>query len=118
MLSLNLQPIFNARGIDRPFTFLVNAGFTRHSATIIINNNTKSLRFKHIELLCKVLFCEPNDLFLWTPEKGEHYAENFPLSKLKKSEPIGNWKETLAKMPFKDLKEVTKNIISKEQNES
>ena len=41
MLSLNLTPIFNARGITKPYTFLVKAGFTPHSANGIINSKTK-----------------------------------------------------------------------------
>lgn len=111
MLSLNLTPIFQVRGIDKPYSFLVKAGFSPHSATNILNNKTRIFRLDHVELLCKTLFCEPNDLLLWTPEKETDYAENFPLSKLKLTDTDNNWKETFAKMPFKQLKEVTKTII-------
>lgn len=117
MLSLNLTPIFKARGIEKPYTFLVKAGLSPHTATSILNNKTRVFRLNHIELLCKTLFCEPNDLLMWTPEKGQNYAENFPLSKLKQTYTDCNWKETFAKMPYKELKEVTKNIISYEKNE-
>ena len=114
MLSLNLRPIFKARGIEKPYTFLVKAGFTPYTATVLINNKSKAFRIRHIELLCSVLLCEPNDLFLWTPEKDKVYAENFPLFKLRANEAVENWKAKLATMPFDELKEVTKQITDKE----
>ena len=115
MLTLNLTPIFKARGIDKPYSFLVKAGLTAHSATNILNSQTRIFRLDHVELLCKVLVCEPNDLLLWTPNSGEKFEPNFPLSKLIQVETgLNNWKETLATMPFKELKEVTKAIITKQ----
>ena len=62
MLSLNLIPIFKARAIEKPYSFLVKAGLSPHSATNILNNKTHVFRLDHIELLCRVLICEPNDL--------------------------------------------------------
>ena len=29
----------------------------------MLNNKTKSIKYENIELLCKLLQCEPNDLF-------------------------------------------------------
>lgn len=49
MLSLNLNQIFKARGIERPYTFLVKAGFTPHSANALLNSKTKTFRLDHIE---------------------------------------------------------------------
>jgi DNA-binding Xre family transcriptional regulator len=115
MLSLNLSPIFKIRGIDKPYTFLVSAGFSAHSATRILNNKPRVFRLDHIELLCNILFCEPNDLLLWTPTKGITYADNFPLSKLKLSDTHNNWKETFATIPFKELKQITKSMLTKEK---
>jgi DNA-binding Xre family transcriptional regulator len=115
MLSLKLGPIFKARGIDKPYSFLVKAGLSPHSATSILNNSPRVFRLDHVELLCSILFCEPNDLLLWTPEKGHTYSEDFPLSKLKLSDTDNNWKETFATIPFKKLKEITKTMLSKEK---
>jgi len=117
MLSLNLTPIFKARGIEKPYTFLVKAGFSHYTASTIINSKPKALRLGHIELLCTALLCEPNDLFLWTPDKNKVYAENFPLLKFKTSGSANNWKETLAHMPFNELKEATKHITDKPEEE-
>jgi len=114
MLSLNLAPIFKARGIEKPYSFLVKNGFTNFTASSILNSYGRSFRLDHIEMLCNILVCEPNDLLLFTPDKGKQYAPNNPLLKLAADEAINNWPATLASMPFKELKEVTKSIIQKD----
>jgi DNA-binding Xre family transcriptional regulator len=116
MLTFHLSPIFKARGIEKPYSFLVKSGFTSHTASTILNNETKSLRLDHVELLCKALFCEPNDLLLWTPDTRAAYAPNLPLQKLRQSESDNNWQGTYAAMPYQKLKELTKTIMEKEKN--
>jgi len=110
MLSLNLTPIFKARGIQKPYSFLVKNGFTNFTASNILNANSRSFRLDHIEMLCNILVCEPNDLLLFTPDKNKQYAPNNPLLKLAGDNSTGNWPATLATLPFKELKEATKNI--------
>jgi DNA-binding Xre family transcriptional regulator len=110
MLSLNLTPIFKARGIERPFTFLRKIGFPSHTATAILNNTYNSLRLNQIELLCSALVCEPNDLFKWSPDKDKQYPNNHPLFKLQQQINITDIKETLATIPYNQLKEITKQI--------
>jgi hypothetical protein len=56
------------------------------------------------------MVCEPNDLLLFTPGKGKQYATNNPLLKLNNERMNSNLPDTQAIMPFKKLKEVTKNI--------
>jgi DNA-binding Xre family transcriptional regulator len=110
MLNLDLQHIFKARGIDKPYTFLVKAGFTAHTASSICNNSTKVFKLDHIELLCKALVCEPNDLLSFTADKGEVLQADHPLLKLQHTEIDQNWRQTLATIPFKQLKELTKGL--------
>lgn len=74
------------------------------------------MRLDHVELLCKVLVCEPGDLLLWVPGNGDNLSENHPLNKLKQGEMVGDLKETIAKMPYRDLKEVTKSITVNNKN--
>lgn len=114
MLSLNLTPIFKARGFEKPFSFLVKNSFTNFTATNILNNNSRSFKLDHIEMLCNILVCEPNDLLLFTPDKGKQYAPNNPLLKLIGDDSNGSLSDTLATMPFKELKEVTNNFLQKD----
>jgi DNA-binding Xre family transcriptional regulator len=113
MLTLNLAPIFKARGIDKPYSFLVKNGFTNFTASNILNAHSRVFRLDHIEMLCNILVCEPNDLLLFTPDKGKQYVPNNPLLKLSSDDSNSDWPNTLATMPFKELKEVTKNIGNK-----
>lgn len=117
MLSLNLTPIFKMRGIEKPYTFLVKAGLSPNTATSILNNKTRTFRLDHIELLCDVLVCEPNDLLAWTPEKDRIYPDNHPLAKLKFQPAETGWVDTFSKMTYKELKEVTQSIINSQTTE-
>lgn len=113
MLQLNLKPIFKARGIDRAYTFMVKAGLTPHSANMILNSKSKVFKLEHIELLCKSLNCEPNDLLLWTPDKNSPVAENHPLHNLSnKAGSASDSISTLRDLPYKQLKEITQKLAN------
>ena len=111
MLIMNLNPIFKLRGIEKPFTYLVQNGFSRHAANILINAKNRVYRLDHVEKLCELLICEPNDLLAWIPNNKEEYPTNYPLSKLKHHD-TGNIKEVLSKTPLSELKMITENIIN------
>ena len=110
MLSFNLTPIFRAKGIERPFAFLVKAGFSNHAAHLILNSTSRSFKLDHVELLCKVLICEPNDLLLYVPDKNQQYSPDHPLQKLQQQPGSSPMKETFATIPYHQLKEITKQL--------
>lgn len=111
MLYFNLRPIFRARGIEKPYTFLVKAGLSPHSANVVLNSDTRVLRLDHVELLCRVLVCEPNDLLLWKPDHDQVIAANHPLYKLKSNgQDDADLKQTLAAIPYQKLKEISAKI--------
>jgi len=110
MLSFNLAPIFKARGIEKPYTFLVKAGLAPHSANILLSSQTRSFRLDHIELLCRILVCEPNDILVYREDATHKIAEDHPLHNLKQSEMNKTLKETITTIPYKQLKELTKQI--------
>lgn len=114
MLRYNLKSIFRERGIDRPLAFMVNAGIASTTAHDIMNNNVRTFRLKHIEILCKALMCEPNDLLVWTPKKGEIYPDDLPLRKLeKKTAESDEFMDLLSKLTLSDLREVAKEVVDK-----
>ena len=118
MLTLNIKPIFEARNIERPYSFLVKAGLTSITAHNLLNSKSSSIRFDHIELLCRILICEPSDLFVWRPNKNENINQDHPLTKLREQEIDKTIQETLSKLPYKKLKEVTKQILNSETTKS
>ena len=118
MLTLNISPIFRARGIERPYTFLVKAGFTPHSANVLLNSKSKVFRLDHIEKLCVILKCEPNDLLVWHPNKNEIIADDHPLTKLKYGEsPAIDLKATLLNMPYSELKSLSSKLMEDVKDE-
>ena len=110
MLSFNLKPVLRERGIERPYTFLVKAGIAPHTANRILHSNTRVMRLEHIELLCSVLLCEPNDLLVWSPDKGKIYPPDHPLQKLKYQPEDRSLRETMSSIPYGQLKEIAKTI--------
>ena len=118
MLFINLHPIFKARGIEKPYTFLVKAGISPSSANKLLKYNTFVFRLDHIELLCRVLICEPNDLLIWKPDPAHNLDKNHPLYKLIGQETTEDLQETLSKMSYKELKQTTKTIIEQKTAET
>ena len=108
MLTLNLLPVFSARGIEKPYAFLVRAGFTSHSANIMLNN-PKAIKLHYIELLCTKLNCEPSDLFMWTPDKNHPLAENHALRN------IGGTIDILLDLPYKQLKDISLKVKAQQK---
>jgi len=117
MLSLNLNPIFKVRNIENPHHFLVKAGIPSYAVVKILNGSVTTLKLTHIESLCNALFCEPSDLLLFTPTKGETYPDNHPLLKLKRAENTPSFQDIIANMLLREIKEATKAFIeSKKEN--
>lgn len=114
MLSFNLMPIFKARQIEKPYTFLVKSGIAPHTATRILNGKVKIMRLDHIEILCQVLHCEPSELLVYKPNLDNEISENHPLNKLLPKNDDLSWQETFKTVSLSRLKEIGK-IIAEEK---
>jgi DNA-binding Xre family transcriptional regulator len=110
MLSFNLAPVFKARSIDNPYTFLVKAGIARHTAHRILSREARVFRLDHVELICRVLICEPNDILVYTPSASHPLPEDHPLHNLRHIGTTPNVKETLSTIPFKQLQQLAGQI--------
>jgi DNA-binding Xre family transcriptional regulator len=117
MLSLNLTSILKARQVQKPYSYLVQIGISPATATKMVNDRMRVFRLDHIELLCKELHCEPNDLLVYQPNSNNKLPENHPLNKLLLKEDNTQWQETLKTIPLKQLKEIAAIIAqSKPEN--
>ena len=106
MLFLNLVPVMKARGIERPYSFLIKAGFTSHTANLLLKPSVKALKLQHIEMLCIALKCMPHDLMGWRDEEGVQLPETHPLNELKKNDVHDNVYDILKALPLDQLREV------------
>ena len=118
MLSINIRPVMKLRGIEKPFTYLVTSGFNNHTAHNLLNSKTRSLRLDHIEIICLLLKCTPNDILSWKPGKNIVSTDKLPLSKLQVIESkTFDIKTTLMDLPLDELKSLT-DKINKDYNEN
>jgi DNA-binding Xre family transcriptional regulator len=106
MLTFNFTRIFKARGIDKPFSYLVKKGYSENFATRVVNNRIRKLNLKDVELLCEMLFCTPNDLLEWIPAVEDSTTGNHPLISLKRTEKVVHLTQILNSVPLDRLAEI------------
>lgn len=62
MLKLNVIEILEKKGKTKYWLFnQLDMSYTNFNN--IVSNKTKSIKYENIEKFCKILECEPNDLF-------------------------------------------------------
>lgn len=111
MLQLNLTRIFKARGIEQPYRFLVKNGFVSFTAHKYKNGKVEHIRLDHIEKLCVILKCTPNDLFEWRPtDLLDDYPEH-PLQKIRSRDKKMEINQLLGKMSLEQLEELQKSLL-------
>jgi DNA-binding Xre family transcriptional regulator len=110
MLNLNLRRIFKARGIEQPYKYLVQKGFVPFTAHKYKNGKVEHMRLDHIERLCILLNCTPNDIFDWVPNDLLDDHPNHPLQRIRKREKKVEINKLLAGMSLEKLEEIEKMI--------
>lgn len=118
MLYLNVTEICKTRQIEKPYTFLVKAGISHHTASDMVNGYSRGIRFDHIEKLCEILHCEPNHLFVYKPNDSHTLEENHPLNKLKPANTDFDWQHTIKTLPLDKLKDIAAFLNSAEEDQS
>ena len=115
MLKFNFKRVFRARGIDKPFSFLVNYGYSNNSATRIVNNRIIQINMKDMEKLCVLLNCTPNDFFDWVPENPDADNGQHPLNSLKRGDQMVHLGQLINNIPIDKLADI-ENMIKMELN--
>ncbi|WP_068472900.1 helix-turn-helix domain-containing protein [Saccharicrinis aurantiacus] len=110
MLQYNFDRIFKARGIARPYSFLLKHGFSGNLATRIKNNKVLRIDLHHIEHLCLLLKCTPNDFIQWIPNNDSNVDNNHPLYQMKLPSEEVNLVKTINSIPLGKLEEIEKLI--------
>ncbi len=113
MLTYNIGRIFEARGINKPYSYLTKAGYSSNTASRFINKHFRKLNLDDVERLCELLRCTPNDLLEWTPRPGDTTDENHPLNELKRDKSYASIRQMLKTVPLNKLSEI-ENMIKKE----
>lgn len=70
MIKLNALALLEERGHTKYWLYKqLNMSYQNFSK--MVNNETKSIRYENIEIMCQLLECTPNDLFLITDDLPE-----------------------------------------------
>lgn len=99
MITLDLTRFMETKGIQYPLQFLIQAGFTYHTANRLLRNQIIKLNYKHLEKLCLIFNCTPNDLLSWTPPASLNGAEKLMLYKLSGRKRKGSLVSKLIQLP-------------------
>jgi hypothetical protein len=118
MLHLCLGRIFKARGIEQPYKYLVKNGFVPFTAHKYKNGKVEQIRLDHIEKLCVILNCTPNELFEWVPNDLLDDYPDHPLQQIRRREKKIEINKILSKMPLHKLEEIEKLIAEANRNPS
>ena len=113
MLTFNFNRVLKARGIDKPFSYLVKLGYSDNFATRIVNNRIKRLDLADIEKLCELFQCTPNDLLQWIPDSKDKNNDKHPLISIKRSDKVFQLTQMLNSVPLDKLNEI-ESVIKKE----
>ena len=70
MTKLNVLPLLEKKGKTKYWLFK-QLGMSYTNFNNMVNGKTKSIQYKHIEILCTLLECTPNDLFQSDPSQPE-----------------------------------------------
>jgi len=110
MLQFNFTRLINARGINKPTSYLVRQGFSEKFASRIVHNNFQSLSLDSVQRLCEVFGCTPNDMLEWYPPSNMDNPSSHPLASLSRREKVMNLSSTLNSVPLDKLLEIEKLI--------
>jgi DNA-binding Xre family transcriptional regulator len=112
MLQINLTRIFKARGIEQPYKYLVQNGFVPFTAHKYKNGKVDHIRLDHIEKLCTLLNCTPNDILEWRPDDLLDDRANHPLQKIRTRDKKLEIGKLLNNFSLEKLEEIEKLLIS------
>lgn len=107
-MQSNLEELLKARGVIKPYAYLIKAGIPAFTATQMVTGSLKAIKLEYMELLCRALYCTPNDLFVWVPGDAV-LPETHPLTKLKISNELHRVSEVIKTLPLDELKRLVAN---------
>lgn len=115
MLIYNPKRMFAMREIEKPHQALIKAGISATTATKLLGGYNVRLTIEHLQKMCEILNCTPNDLFEWRDNKDSSIQENHALVSLKREPVPPSLTELMREIPVEKLQEV-KNMLLKMQD--
>ena len=99
MLTFNLKRVFALRGITDPIPFMIEAGIIRQTANNLFKQQTSIVKIEHLDVLCRLLNCTPNDFFEWQGGASS-LSESHSLNSLRRTQTAQTIKEMVKDIPL------------------
>lgn len=109
MLRFNFKAAFAARGIFNVYGALTSAGFTEKVARNIALGKSSTLMLKHLEIICRMLNCTPNDLITYEPSSDKPLPEGHQLNRLAAID-LNHMSSQLRNLSFEQINEMTRLV--------
>jgi len=108
MLIFRLNRVMALRGISVPYAFLKRQGFHRTVARNLSHDRVANIKIAHLEKLCRLLNCTPNDLFEWQTDDNPANAlgENHSLHSLKRNQTAQSLRTIMKDIPVHKLERI------------
>lgn len=101
MITLNIQNLCRLRGVVHPHKALMQAGISQKLATEYLKGQKSTIVLAHIEILCTLLNCRPDNLFAWQPDNPAADQPNHPLQPIR-LRPLANTLHHLQQMTVEE----------------
>ena len=82
MLIYNLERVYKARGIEKPYSFFKGHGFSDSFAAKLKKGKMSGMKLSTLEAVCILLQCTPHDLLEWKEDSKINVAPDHPIRKL------------------------------------
>ena len=115
MLYFNLTRLLKVRGVERPYSWLVQNGFVPQTATRWAKNQIGYVRPEQMERLCLLLNCTPNDLFDWREDSQTVVHEGHALRSLTKQ--TNDIQTRLRELPLDKLEKLGEMLAELRSND-
>lgn len=117
MIRMNLNVIGRMRNIPNLRQFLIRrVGINHITADKLLKGDASSIRFDHLEAICRELYCTPDDIFEWVSSKDNlPLPENHPLQKLADKKEAREFLSRINSMSTEELYQLMKRVDTKPQ---
>jgi putative transcriptional regulator len=83
MMRIRIKEMIKEKGIKFPYSAMVKAGISRGVANKYMKGKKQYILVDHVEKLCLLFRCLPNDLYEWVPDNTLQDDATQPLQALK-----------------------------------
>jgi DNA-binding Xre family transcriptional regulator len=105
MIHLNITALAKLRGMRHPHRQLVHAGISDKVARDYLKGKKDRLVVQHIEILCELFNCSPNELFVWQPDNKAKDTPQHPLQVIRQ-QPLPDTIQALQHVPVAEVKKL------------